>query len=422
MFSANRIIAIDNEKTELDQLSDALHGLGIPCIPVLYPDQIPPAGATWFQNIRILFCDLHLMAGATRSELNYPVIGGLLERMSSAGRVPPLLVLWTAYPEDRTELEKYLAERHAEALPIATLALKKDDFKGVNASTLPTKIRENLDAIPQLRVLYDWQDDVAAAGDACVDTLLGLARQHGGELTDALDKILSALAQASYGPERAAECPGEAVQDVLSPLLQDRLLHLPDDAARRQRWQEAMSCAVAKTNCLDKPPGAAGINTALHVLHTSVGSTTGRERGAVVQISCPSLFGFRFGNSPERILETWEIKDEEQHRWMAIQVEAECDFAQQKSPCLPFVLAVEVPASTKLTKLVKSSPAFWLSPTFLSEDDREVRLISNVLFTSTISQRKAKKLQVAYRMRDQLINQLAFRRSQHAIRPGIVAL
>lgn len=419
MFSANRIIAIDNEKAELDQLSDALHGLGIPCIPMLYPDQIPPTGTAWFQNIRILFCDLHLMTGAAKPELNYQVIGALLERMSSVDRVPPLLVLWTAYPDDRTELERYLAERHAEGLPVATLALNKDDFKGANASTLPVEIREKLDAIPQLRVLYDWQDDVAAAGDSCVSTLLGLARQHGGELKDALDRILSALAQASYGKERAAEFPGEAVQDVLSPLLLDHLLHLPDNSARRQRWQEAMPCAVARADCLDKLPGASGINTALHVLHTPAGSATGRERGSVVEIDCSSLFNYRFGDGPEQILETWRIKDEKQHRWMAIQVEAECDFAQQKSPCLPFVLAVEVPADVKWKS---SSPAFWCSPTFLSETGREVRLISNVLYTSTLSHRKAKNKIAVYRLRDQLVNQLAFRRSQHAIRPGIVEL
>lgn len=420
MFSANRIIAIDNEKTELDQLTEALHGLGIPCIPMHYPYQVPPAGTEWFKNIRILFCDLHLLDGVPgKPQLNYALIGSLLERMASAGRVPPLLVLWTAYPQDRRELEDYLAERHASALPIAILALSKNDFKGIGANSLPTKIREELNAIPQLRVLYDWQDDVAAAGDACVGTLLGLARQHGGELKEALDKILSALAQASYGMERASESPGDAVQDVLAPLLQDRLLHLPDDEARKQKWRDAMTCAVAQTNCLDKPPGAAGINTALHILHLSKGVATGCERGAVARVDCPSLFNYRFGEDTEAILSAWKIKSEPQNRWMAIQVEAECDFAQRKSPCLPFVLAVEVPASMKYNT---NSPAFWISPVFRSEDDREVRLIANVLYTATLTKRKAKKLAAAYRLRDQLINQLAFRRSQHAMRPGIVCL
>lgn len=420
MFSASRIVAIDNEKAELEQLSVALQGLGIPCIPLVYPDQLPPDGTAWLRNVRLLFCDLHLLDGAAKPSLNYPVIGGILERMTSETGAPLVLILWTAFPQDRDALERYLLERHAAAMPVAVLALSKDDFVGPKATELPAAIRGKLDAIPQLRALYEWRDDVAAAADACIGMLLKLAKQRAGELKDTLDTLLSALAQAAYGEELAADCPGNALEEVLLPILQDSLSHLPDDTCRRERWNRAMPSAVDRKECLNEIVGGAGINTALHIVQFPPGSATGRERGSVIRIACPTLFRYRFSEDPAQTLKRFFVKDDAEHRWMAIQVEAACDFAQRKSPCIPFVLAAEIPAASKLKD--KHSPAIWRSPSFLSEEGKEVCLVANVLYTATVTCDKAQRHSAVYRLRESLVSQLVFRKSQNEARLGIVEI
>ena len=417
MFSASRIIAVDDERKYLEQLAKALHSMGIPCIPLCYPDDVPQE-AEWFRGVRILFCDLHLLPGAAKPELNYSAIGALLERMTSPHGSPLLLILWTAYAEDAEKLRKYLAERHADAQPIEVFALKKSDFDG-GKGDLPSVIREKLEAIPQLRALYEWQDDVAEASNACVGTLLKLAKHGNGDLKGSLDELLTALAQAATSTDLAANEPGAALQEVLVPLLADRLSHLPNDQGRHKRWAQAMPSALEKKNCLTNAESSrkAAINTGLHI--ASPGAATGRDRGAVIQIDCAGLFLHRFAQTKDDILSEFKIRAGTNHRWLAVQVEAACDYAQQKSNSVPFVLALEVPAGTTVGN---KSPAIWCSPFFISEKKEEVMLVAIVRYATTISWRKAGSIKAIYRLREPLVNELAFRKSHNDMRPGIVRL
>jgi hypothetical protein len=420
MFTVSRVIAIDDESNYLEQLCGALHEIGIPCVPISYPDRMPIEEARWLQGVRVAFCDLHLLRGA-KPELNYPVIGSILERMVRPGGSPLLLILWTAYPEDADALRKYLAERHANHQPAALVALDKKEFVGEAARNLPGAIREKLNAAPQLRALYEWEDDVATAANDCVGALMALATKAGGGLAESLDQLLSALAQAATGKQLAADNPGGALQEVLVPLLADRLTYLPEDGERLKRWKEAMPSAVAKKPC--KLGGVAEINTALNVVHGTGLGLTGRERGAVISIDCLTLFLYRFGASREEVFQKFALPDSPQHRWVAIQVEPACDFAQQKSACLPFVLALEVPSGSKILEQGKGRPdSLWVSPIFLSETKAEVRLVANVRYVSMISTKKAKSQAGLYRLREPLINELAFHKSRHESRPGIVSL
>lgn len=420
MFSANRIVAIDDQREYLDKMCHALHGLGVPCIPILYPDEVPAEETPLLQNVRMAFCDLHLLPGATKPELNYAAIGALLTRMATRSRSPLLLVLWTAYPGDADELKEYLAKRHSETQPIAILALNKADFNEELISNLPAAIREKLESIPQLCALYDWEDDVASAGSACVGALLRLAGTNGDTLKESLDKLLSSLAQRATGKQLAAENPGAALQEALVPLLADKLSHLPDDAQRLARWKVAMPSAVAKKNCMANLSRSASINTALNVMRTNGDPINGRVRGAVIKLDCSSIFMYRFSSSQSDVLQKFFLRDPAKFRWVAIQVEAACDFANQKSPCIPYVLAVEVPATVELQD--KHADSIWRSPAFLSEVDEEVRLVANVRYVAMISPKKAKSRDALYRLREPLVNELAFHKSRQETRPGIVAL
>jgi hypothetical protein len=427
MFSASRIIAIDDEKDYLDKLTGVLHGMGIPCIPICFPDQVPGDDATWFSGFRIIFCDLHLLKGAAKPELNYGVIGSLLERVAAPGAAPVLLILWTAYPEDADNLRDYLSKRHAAAQPIAIYALRKADFDGPLAVNLPAAVRSKLDDVPQLRALYEWQDDVAIAANTSVGSLLDLARREGGDLKEALDKLLSSLATAATGKELAAKNPGAALLEALTPLLADGIAHLPRDGQRDDLWKKAMPSAVAKAKLESKSDRVCAVNTAMSIVHGDAGAViSARERGAVIEVECPSLFMYRFGDSPGEIMKAFGLKNATPttHRWVGVQVEAACDFAQQKSPCIPYVLALEVAAAeeTKQERRQGRPDSLWESPVFRSEKNEAVRLVANVRYVSMVSVKKAQVRQAVYRLRDPLVNELAYFKSRHELRPGIVAL
>lgn len=233
--------------------------------------------------------------------------------------------------------------------------------------------------------------------------------------------LLSSLAQAATGKELAAEDPGSALQEVLVPMLADQLSHLPDDKVRLARWKAAMPSAANKCKCTTTAARAAAINTALSIVPASGDSLTARERGSVSEITAPSFFRHRFESNGADVLKKFALKDAPAHRWMAIQVEAACDFANQKSSCLPYVLAVEVPAASQV--LEKGRPAaLWESPVFLSETGVEVRLVANVHFNMMSPPGKAKSVRAKYRLREPLVNELANFKSKYESRPGIVAL
>lgn len=417
MFGTGRIVAIDDEQEYLLQLTGALHQMGVPCIPIRYTDGIP-ADATWLGGCRIAFCDLHLIPAAANIKSNYAAIGSLLDKMATKESSSLLLVLWTRFPEHAAGLEQYLIERHSESLPAAILQLNKTDFEGPKGATLPDAVRAKLQGIPQLRALYEWQDDVSTAASACAGSLIWLARNMGGDMNGNLDKVLSALAQKATGVEIAATYPGAALQDILSPLLADRLSHLPEDTHHRDLWLAAMPSAVARTKCgAAVAGGMAALNTALHIAYPHGEKITGRDRGAVIPVPCPSLFRHRFASDEATVRSKFGIKTDTPVRWVGIQVEAACDHAQRKSLSIPYVLGAEVAQGTTC-----SNSSVWKSPVFLSETKAPVRIFVNVGLTTSVPWKRAESRPALYRFREPLVNSLAMVKSQHETRPGIIVL
>ncbi|MBP3983600.1 hypothetical protein J5837_04100 [Pseudoxanthomonas helianthi] len=418
MFGSGRIVVIDDEEAYLTQLAGTLHRMGVPCIPIHYTGGIPE-DAGWLSGCRIAFCDLHLMPAAANIKSNYAAIGSLLDRMATK-ESSLLLVLWTRYPEDAAGLEEYLAERHPDSVPATILPLDKKDFGGDRGADLPNAVRDKLQGIPQLRALYEWQDDVSTAAAACVGSLVGLARGMDGDMNGSLDKVLSALAQKATGVEIAAAHPGAALQDILSALLADRLSHLPEDAQHDELWKKAMPSAMASTKCgAAVVGGVAAINTALHIAHPHGEHMSGRDRGAVIAVPCPSLFRHRFASNEKAVREKFAIKHDTPVRWVGIQIEASCDHAQRKSLSIPYILGAEVASDTKPTN---SSPAVWKSPVFLSEKKEAVKIFANVGLTTSISWKRAEGRSVLYRFRDPLVSALTVIKAQHEMRPGIISL
>jgi hypothetical protein len=419
------VIAIDDEERYLNQLCKALHDSGIPCVPLKYPDQQPPENGGWFRNVRIMFCDLHLIPSAAGPHQSYGAIGAMLERIIPAGGSPLLLVVWTNYPSEMEALKAYLVERFpADKQPSAILSLSKAEFEGENAAKLPDAIRTRISANPQLSALLEWENDVANAADDCVRMLFRLAAEAGGDFSAAMDVLLSQLACAASGKDLAAENPETAIHEALLPLLSDSVLHLPEDAHRTERWKKAMPSAVAKEKLPSAGARAASINAALNIVHAGAQpSMTARERGAVVRLT-DKEFGEAFSRTADEIAKDFALTAKLPPLvWVAIQVEAMCDYAQQKSVRIPYVVALEIPADTALVPTGKGRPdPVWESPAFLSEAGTPVRLVANVRYLFLLSREDARQRKSAYRLRDLLANDLSFAKARHELRPGYIRL
>lgn len=424
MFASYKVIAVDDDQGYLNQITGGLKTVGIPCMPILFPDEAAEIPASLVQHTRLVFTDLHLVNnGKTENKTNYDAIGTLLERIVPDGGSPVVLVLWTRFPDEVEKLRTHLIERYnPEKLPIAILPLAKVLFDGDKHVDLPGAISELLQSLPAIRALIHWERDVAEAADHCARRIYNLARAEGGDIQDSLELLLSQLAVAATGMKIARADPGGSIHDALLPLLADQVSSLTGSEDGRKLWEAALPSAVSGRAAKKKPNSAraAAINSSMHIADRDAG-VSGLTRGAVISVDDALIAEF-FEKSSEELVSHFCVPEQKAPVWRAIQIEATCDYAQQKSPTIPFVLAVEAPTSAQFTPTGMRPASIWMSPVLLSPEQTEMHLVANVKYVFSLPPGKAKQRIAKYRLREAMTNEVGFSKAQHSIRPGSVTL
>ena len=134
MLTSSRVVVIDDQADHMQALANGLYQHGVGCLPIHYPDDA--ARLKQCPNLRVLFADLHLMAGGDDA-VHFSTIGSLIqEDFQPLG--PYFVVLWTKYPDKAGELMEYLETRLKDvATPFDVLALDKsryyDDQNNLNS-------------------------------------------------------------------------------------------------------------------------------------------------------------------------------------------------------------------------------------------------------------------------------------------------
>jgi hypothetical protein len=422
MFASYKVIAIDDSPAYLQQITEALKVSGIPCMPVVFPGEVHDFDATKVPHVRLVFSDLHLIEnGIARSKANYDAIGTFLDKLIPDGGGPLLLVLWTRYPEEADGLRDHLRERYDPAKqPIAVLPLDKNNFGGEDLRLLPKAVSGLLDGMPSVRAVIHWERDISEAADQCARSLYKLARSSGEDIQQGLELLLSELALAATGRKIAKESPGESVHEALLPLLADQISNLSSNQANRDLWRAALPTAAAGSRIETSEARAAAINSSLHIAGRDL-RLTGSVRGAVIPVG-DDLLGALFEKASDDLLTDFCVPKGAPVTWRAIQVEASCDYAQQKSPTIPFVLALEAPTTLKFTEKAMRPASIWFSPVLQSPEGEAFHLVANVKFAFSLPPANAKARVADYRLRESLISEVGFSKSQHAIRPGSITL
>lgn len=424
MFASYKVVAVDDDPKYLQQITDALKASGIPCMPVIFPGEAAEFDVSKVPHVRLVFSDLHLIEnGIARSKANYDAIGTFLEKIIPDGGGPLLLVLWTRFPEEADKLRQHLSERYDPVKqPIAIIPLDKNKFGEKASENLPAAIGNLLEAMPSVRAVIHWERDVSEAADQCARSLYNLARAAGGDVQQGLEILLSELAVSATGKKIAKENPGESVHDALLPLLADQISNLTSSESNRDLWRAALPTAAEGRKIETSPARAAAINSSLHIAGRD-SKLPGTTRGAVIPVDDGLLRSLFEKASDELLTDFCVSKKDAAVTWRAIQVEASCDYAQQKSPTIPYVLALEVPANLDFFLKKEMRPAsIWFSPILQSPAGESFYLVANVKFSFSLSPSDAKGLVADYRLRESLVGEVGFAKSQHSIRPGSITL
>ena len=434
MRTVPRVVAIDDDREHLFGLTRGLVRLGMACLPVHYTGgdtAIPEC-----PHARILFADLHLRSGdMSDPRQDFAVIHGLLENgIKPTG--PYLIVLWTRSRDQATALCDYLRERSGDIPPPFDVA-PLDKAEHLDSSGTVLDIDKLAGAIgtvlagqPQVAALLDWESRVSEAAGSTVASIVGLAVEAapGGQPGHGeVARLMANLGVAAAGRGNIERDRFRALNEALLPMLADRVaaLRSPDDAdggADDGVWRKAFEPTDAgqgrKSNL--SADEAAKLNSVLHIATHDAGAAI--ERGAVIEL--PDQFRrtfkrtFGIASSVAARQEFQRKHGSGEFQWVLVQVQAACDYAQRRPGPLPFYLGLCLRAEN--VSKGSSPAALWKSPHFDFEGTRCALHVS-ARFPLSITEERVKQEKPKFRLREQLLAELAHHLHSYGVRPGIVS-
>ena len=424
MLTTPRIIAIDDEPTHIAGLTTTLNRHGVSCLAIHFTGD--PAGIKACPDVRIVFADLHLVGPETNHKAHFSVIGGLLEDIiKPAG--PYFIILWTRYSDQASALREFLEQRlNGVTKPFDVLPLAKADHLDADgnvrdAEALIRAILNITESLPQLRALFDWESRVLGATGNTVSSILELvsAQDFDGR-PEELGRILARLGIAAVGKAHVTEDRFHAVNEALLPILADRIANLPSGDSDNDVWQAAVKTDGVQNLTAE---AAAKLNRMAHF--APLQSTGGFERGAVVKLpqAIKDNFSNKFGLDENKAAnDQFRCKDfdpkNESLRWVLVQAQAACDYAQKQPGPLPYFLGLDLPKEHRRSKTPPAS--LWGSPAF--EIDRTIRLLHvNTRFPVSLSRNEFQNVEPLYRLREQILNDLTYKLHSHGGRPGMIS-
>ncbi len=434
MFPGAKIIAIDDEEDDLRKVTGALKGLGLACASFQYPDEQPPADVT-FGGIRLFITDINLIGGNSPGDEGRILATAisLIERIISNENGPYALITWST-----TGLHDALVARIkatgslSRRQPFFSMALDKAEFLN-DASKLGTAIKGIFTSNAPFGAVLDWERRVSKASESVLRDLHDFAQQvSGGNPSENMDRLLSKLSVDAFGKGHAADHVFESVNEALMPILNDALntefFSTPPDGI----WNSAVTRFDDANDLADDI--VAKLNTSV-VLELS-SEIKPYRRGAILEVPDEWLsdeeFTRIFGEKQSVIRGTLLKLDEPKNpKWVLVQAQAACDFAQGRIGPMPYLLAAVVPASfvrkkkggldLPLPASVWQSPVLSKSKGISEADEFHFEILHGISCQLTRARIRELNFKVLGRLKDQIVTSIGYEYHSHGSRPGFVS-
>ncbi len=424
MMLSPKIIAIDDDKSHLDALVSGLNELRLANIPIHYSnDKTTPYDMV--NHVRVLFSDLHLLGNDEQNkEKHFAVISVLLDELVSVENGPFVLILWTRYAGQAHELKSYLDNRlEQKKCPVAVIAVNKNKYITADGRlktdcNLLGALTDSINKNPQIAALIDWEArTLRAAGItlATVDSLIPDDKRNSQDYPKQLNALLSQLASKAMGDRHVDSDKMQAINQAITPIFSDSLVHLPVSANQKLVWKNAFRHPAGEP----KLAVGARLNRMIHT-STLSGNKPHRERGAVLKITWDdSRLKREIGYNISEVKKHFKFKNDQfegQEGLYFLQIQPACDYANHDQKFLPYVLGIAAKKGGFSTK--KPSQDIYEFPGIDFDDQCYVfRISANYL--TRFSHNKFRQTSVWFRFREEILNQVAFNVSKQMARPGI---
>ena len=427
MLGSPRIVAIDDQKEHLAGLANCLNQNGVACLQIRYKGE--STGIKACPDVRVIFADLQLVPGPRSDHLSdFTGIGSLLETtIKPTG--PYFIVLWTQYPDQASGLLEFLNERLGPGVtkPYDVRPLPKsrhiDQDGNVSDDKLMEEIADITRDLPQVGALFDWEGRVLRAAGRTVSSILNLASTGNTvERSARLGGILGRLGVEAVGRNHVEHDRFRAVNDALLPILADRISKTRVNDRDDKLWRAALRIPDLRESL--PVEYAARLNRLVHI--ADPGNTSSTTRGAVVPLpdSRRANFQDQFGLvEAEAAGARFRCKNFDpccsRFRWVLVQCQAACDYAQSNSGSVPFYLGLDFPEKHR-PKGGKMPQAMWRGPAF--EFGGEIRRLRvNAGFPLALTATELQQIEPLYRLREHILNDLIYHLHSHGARPGMMS-
>lgn len=430
MFGVTQVVVVDDSADDLNALIGGLSRLGAACLGIKYSNVPGEMSIVPCPYVRLVITDLNLLDQGVQTDLRslFGAVAAVLRDIAPQG--PYLLVVWTRIDQEAGDLRIQLEEQLNDvAKPFDVVALKKANYIDTAGNVtdlegLVEAIRNLAAPVPAMAALCDWEQKILhAAGETLTSvSMLGVQNKTGELQRKDIPRLLSAMAINSVGEQNVVASPFRAVNEALMPILQDRMADQDVEENLLQIWLDA-------TNPVADPKVDAGeaaeLNRAFHIAEDN-SANKGAERGAVIPLP-QSMSGAKFecnfgiteSQASQKLFRCQEFAPGgNASRWVLVQAQAACDYAQKNPGPLPFYLGIDVERSS-INK--GSAPqSLWQSPQFTMRNSvRQLQV--NTRIQVSLVEAVAKEQVPLYRLRDQLLSQLLHHAQANSARPGIIS-
>lgn len=459
------IILIDDDPTYLDTLNRAFALSGQPCLPIRF-DRDNPDNATGVDHVnantkhaRIIAIDINLRESQNTQDAKqlYPTIEKVLEKLNPSG--PYYLIFWSKYKELPEEIFNLLSQRSKDVItaPIGWSFLDKTDFPTDSAlDALKDKLIEAVGEVKIFKLLHEWESRTShAASDTLSELYRIAALPHDkgwkiGETREKLTNLLTHIAHASIGHQNAKDTPNHSIETGLMPILEDNLLSMASDldvVRLNDDWkaclnklgdrknlqtleQDDISNLNAFYNIAELPEGFSKLKRGVFVrLSETVNTDDGKfksqfGRSHKTLMTEEFLFNNNVGGKVRGPRYREKARQETILGWL--EISAACDHAQLKNRLHKYILSALVPSnylklvSDSKIKKIKAHEGIYRSPIFRYKDKNYVLLVS-FRYVAGLHGDSDVLDKPILRLKEQIINEIAFAWSKHSIRPGITS-
>lgn len=430
MLPAPRVIIIDDNPAHLRGLAEGLNLHGAACLQIHFSGDASAIRPC--PHVRVLFADLHLTesGAATDNARHFTVLGGLLEQ-HIAPTGPYALVLWTRYPDQAEALKRFLDQRLSGIpRPLCVTALDKGRFLApdgtvADPAALVAEISKIVQQQPPAAALFDWEENVLSAAAETVGALIDVAggTRAGMSQDQQLARLLRRLAVESVGKGHVEKNRFHAVNEALLPILADRVAYLKGQRGTEDLWQAAFEGTTGEEELTKEE--VARLNRLLHIADAA-DHERATERGAVIALPASmsgdnfeKTFGLSQADAAQKQFSAQGFAPTDpKFRWVLLQLQAICDFAQGRPGPLPVALGLEMPCDAASQE--KGNAALYMCPVF--EAKAEARALHfSARFQVSVSPSEAAGVHPLYRIREPLLNMISYAFHGYGARPGIIS-